>query len=65
MKQLGILFFVASLGAVGIGTSSYYGVTKSYFQKKGFAYAGRVVDALMLGIGLLIITTCLLLLIAN
>ncbi|GAA6007002.1 hypothetical protein JCM11491_001473 [Sporobolomyces phaffii] len=62
---LGVLFFVASLGAVGIGTSSYFGVTKSYFQKKGFAYAGRVGEALMLAIGLLTICTCILLLVAD
>ena len=65
LSQLGILFFVASLGTVSIGTSSYFGVTKSYFQKKGFAYAGRVGDALMIAIGLLTISTCILLLVAN
>lgn len=40
-------------------------MTKSYFQKKGFAYAGRVGDALMLAIGLLTICTCILLLVAD
>ncbi|GAA6058789.1 hypothetical protein JCM10212_001905 [Sporobolomyces blumeae] len=62
---LGVLFFVAALASVSIGTSSYFGVTADYFRRKGFAYAGRVVDACMLGIGLLIVAACILLLVAN
>ncbi|GAA5830579.1 hypothetical protein JCM5353_002918 [Sporobolomyces roseus] len=62
---LGILFFVAALAAVTSSISSYYGVTAAYFEKKGFAYAGRVGDACMLGIGLLIIITCIILLVAD
>ncbi|GAA5934904.1 DUF202 domain-containing protein [Sporobolomyces koalae] len=62
---LGVLFFVAALCTIAIGTSGYFGVTKSYFQKKGFAYAGRIGEAVIAGIGLLIVTTCIILLAAN
>ncbi|GAA5916960.1 DUF202 domain-containing protein [Sporobolomyces salmoneus] len=62
---LGVLFFVASLGTAAIGTSSYFGVTRSYFQRKGFAYAGKIGDVLLVGIGLLTISTCILLLVAD
>ncbi|GAA5976558.1 hypothetical protein JCM11641_001339 [Rhodosporidiobolus odoratus] len=62
---LGILFFVATLACLGVGTHSFYTSTSGYSQNKAFVYAGKAVDVLVVGIGLLVAVACVLLLAAD
>ncbi|GAA5859985.1 hypothetical protein JCM8547_003045 [Rhodosporidiobolus lusitaniae] len=63
--QLGILFFAACVASLVIGTHSFYSSHSAYRKRKAFVYAGRAVDALVVGIGLLTVTACVLLLAAD
>ncbi|GAA5948769.1 hypothetical protein JCM21900_005290 [Sporobolomyces salmonicolor] len=62
---LGVLFFACAIASLVIGTSGFFNISAAYLQRKGFAYAGKVADAIVLGIGLLIIAACILLLVAD
>ncbi|CEQ42192.1 SPOSA6832_03970 [Sporobolomyces salmonicolor] len=62
---LGVLFFACAIASLVIGTSGFFNISAAYLQRKGFAYAGKVADAIVLGIGLLTIAACILLLVAD
>ncbi|GAA5881643.1 hypothetical protein JCM1840_004229 [Sporobolomyces johnsonii] len=62
---LGVLFFACAVASLAVGTSGFYSLSAAFFRRKGFAYAGKVADAIVLGIGLVIIAACILLLVAD
>lgn len=64
-RQLGILFFVASLGSLVSSVITFYRSQSGYARHKAFVYAGRVQDALMIGIASLTLVTCIILLVAD
>ncbi|GAA5887255.1 hypothetical protein JCM6882_002464 [Rhodosporidiobolus microsporus] len=62
---LGILFFVATIGSLFIGSTTFFTSATGYSQNKAFVYGGRIVDVVLWGVGLLTITACVLLLAAD
>lgn len=64
-EQLGILFFIASLGSLVSASITFYRSQSGFARHKAFVYAGRVQDALMIGIASLTLVTCIILLVAD
>ncbi|BGP23205.1 DUF202 domain protein [Rhodotorula toruloides] len=62
---LGILFFIACMASLVIGTITFYRSQSGYAQLKAFVYAGKFTDLLIVGLGLLTLTACILLLAAK
>ncbi|BGP01169.1 hypothetical protein NBRC10513v2_002121 [Rhodotorula toruloides] len=62
---LGILFFIACIASLVIGTTTFYRSQSGYAQHKAFVYAGKFTDLLIVGIGLLTLAACILLLAAK
>lgn len=65
LAQLGILFFVASLGSLVSAILTFYRSQSGYARHKAFVYAGRAADALMISIAVLTLTTCIIILVAD
>lgn len=63
--QLGIVFFIASLGSLASAAATFYRSQSGYARHKAFVYAGRATDVLMFGIAVLTLTTCIILLAAD
>ncbi|KWU43555.1 hypothetical protein RHOSPDRAFT_34865 [Rhodotorula sp. JG-1b] len=64
-EPLGILFFIASLGSLVSASITFYRSQSGFARHKAFVYAGRVQDALMIGIASLTLVTCIILLVAD
>ncbi|GAA5921548.1 hypothetical protein JCM3775_003099 [Rhodotorula graminis] len=62
---LGVLFFVACLVTLAAGTFTFYSTLSGYEHRRAFVYAGRSTDAALVGVTVLIFTTCVVLLVAN
>ncbi|BGP38397.1 hypothetical protein JCM10450v2_002342 [Rhodotorula kratochvilovae] len=62
---LGILFFVACLATLAVGTFSFYSVSAGYEHRQAFVYSGTINDALLVSLTALVFTTCVVLLVGN
>lgn len=63
--QLGILFFVACLATIVVGTTSFFQISSGYEHRRAFVYAGKIMDLVLIAITVLILASCILLLAAK
>lgn len=64
-RQLGVLFFVASMTSLVLGLSEYLSSDKLMRRQAGFVYSGWSTRILVTSIGGLALATCVLLLVAK
>ncbi|KAM0754415.1 hypothetical protein T439DRAFT_376899 [Meredithblackwellia eburnea MCA 4105] len=64
-KPLGILFFCSAWSSLLVGIFTLYSHQNAMRRKEGFIYSGRISQAVTWAIGLLTVSACILLLVAE